>query len=153
VLPNTDMALGWATLFNMLIEAGVDLPVPQALDDAMLLRTLSDVINGLKALRVFLQDTNHLDDRALYNKLWCEVLREECQLLNPADRAPLWLGMVDGDSDQEIETYLQHYATPADRAAWVRDFPDEALPPHAKPPHDRDRHLPGATSAMDDPRL
>ena len=153
VLPDTDMALGWATLFNMLIEAGVALPVPQALDDATLTRTLAEVIHSLETLRLFLQNTNHLDDRALYTKLWCEVLREECQILNPPDRTALWLDMVDGDTDEEIETYLQHYASPSDRAAWARDFPDESLPPHAKPPYDRDRHLPGATSATDDPRV
>lgn len=152
VLQNPDLALGWATLFNMLIDDGVELPVPQALDDAALTRQLAEVILGLERLRVFLQNTNHLDDRALYTKLWCEELREECQIMNPADRTALWLDMVDGVSDEAIVTYLQHYASPSDRAAWARDFPDESLPPHSKPPFDRDRHLPGACSATDDPR-
>ncbi len=153
VLPDSETPFGWATLFNLLIEAGVSLPVPQALDDAEMARTIEALIRGLETLRVFLQNTNHLDDCALYTKLWSEVLREECQILNPTDRTTLWLDMVDGDSDEEIETYLSCYASPSDRAAWARDFPDESLPPHVKPPYDRDRHLPGATSAIDDPRV
>ncbi len=153
VLPGSETPFGWATLFNLLIEAGVSLPVPQALDDAATARTLAVLIGGLERLRIFLQNTNHLDDRALYTKLWAEVLREEWQIVNPPDRTTLWLDMVDGDTDEEIETYLRCYASPADRAAWARDFPDECLPPHAQPPYDRDRHLPGAASALDDPRV
>src|SRR5215213_4011358 len=65
------------TQFQQLREAGIELPEPDSIPDADLRTKLWEVIAGLEKLRAFLHQTNHLDDRALYSKLWHEVLRVE----------------------------------------------------------------------------
>jgi hypothetical protein len=54
------------TYFQQLIDAGIQLPDPDSVSDTDLRTKLWEVIAGLEKLRVFLEHTNHLDDRGLY---------------------------------------------------------------------------------------
>jgi hypothetical protein len=38
--------------------------------------------------------------------------------------------------------YHKFYASEESRQRWLRDFPDEPMPPHEDPPYDRDGNLP-----------
>ncbi len=132
----------WTTNFQQLVEAGAELPEPEALADAALGAKLWEVIDRLAALRVFLSDTDHLSDRELYTALWHEVLREETQSLVDDPDTACHVSLVGTGSDADNRAYLTYYADDADRDHWREQFPDDELPPREAPPYDRDRLLP-----------
>jgi hypothetical protein len=121
--------------FNQLQELGIELPAPDQLNEVELSTKLWEVIHGLARLNVFISQTDHLNDRELYNHLWHDSLRE------------IWTSHIDllgSGSDEDNELYLKFYADDEDRERWGRDFPDDLIPPHVDPPYDRDRTLPRA---------
>jgi hypothetical protein len=132
----------WTTNFQQLVEAGVELPEPEALADAALGAKLWEVIDRLAAIRVFLSDTDHLSDRELYTALWHEVLREETRAIGDDPAAAYHVSLVGTGSDEDNRAYLTYYADDADREHWRASFPGEELPPRKEPPFDRDRLLP-----------
>lgn len=132
----------WTTNFQQLVEAGVELPEPEALADAALSAKLWEVIDRLAAMRVFLSDTDHLSDRELYTALWRDVLREETQALDHDPDSAYHVSLVDSGSEADTQNYLRYYADEDARGYWRKDFPDEELPPRETPPFDRDRLLP-----------
>jgi hypothetical protein len=128
--------------FQQLIEAGIALPNPDALDDRQLTSVLWSVIQALGEMRVFLSDTDHLSDRELYTELWSDVLREEGPML-PDDPWSAWhIQLLGRGGERESYLYLKYYADEEWRQRWLEEFPDDEMPPHEDPPYDRDRHLP-----------
>lgn len=128
------------TDFQRLVDAGVELPDPDGIDDNVLPGKLQEVIRGLAELSVFLDWTDHLSDRELYEKLWRLILREEHEVLSGG-----WNSFVDvlGDgTDESMDLYLRYYASEQDRQYWRAKFPSMPMPAHQQAPYDRDRHLP-----------
>jgi hypothetical protein len=130
--------------FDRLIEAGVNLPEPDALTDAALTAKLWEVIERLAEMHVFLSSTNHLSDRELYTELWSDSLRE----LNPAmpfeEYGNCHLDILGGCSEEDMYLYYKYYADEENRRDWQQRWPDDEMPPHEDPPYDRDRRLPKA---------
>lgn len=130
------------TDFARLIDAGLALPEPEAMDDQQLTTVLWSVIQALGAMGVFLSDTNHLSDRELYTVLWRDVLREEIPML-PEDPGSAWhIQLLARGGQEESYLYLKYYADEEERRHWLEQFPDYEMPAHEDPPYDRDRHLP-----------
>jgi hypothetical protein len=130
------------TDFAPITEAGIDLPNPEALDDAQLALKLWEVVGALAAMRVFISETDHLSDRELYHELWHRHLREERPNL-PATPASAWhVSPLGGRSETDTQQYLKYYADEDWRQHWLGEFPNCAMPAHEDPPFDRDRHLP-----------
>jgi len=129
------------TQFQQLVENGVDLPVPDSLDETRVHTTLWAVINGLARLRTYLSETDHLSERELYAKLWNDVLREEVPAI---DEIGFWhhVGLLSNGGELETTLYLKYFADEGYRSDWLEQFPDYAMPSHEEPPHDRDRILP-----------
>jgi len=71
------------TNLEQLRNLGVHVPAADDLDDAQLGERLWAVIHGLARLQIYLLDTEHLDDRALYERLEQQVLREEVREVPP----------------------------------------------------------------------
>ena len=130
------------TRFVQLNEAGVALPPPDSLSDAGLHEKLWEVINKLAELRVFLYHTDHLGDRELYALLWHDLLREETTIMPPTPDSACHLDVIGSGSEEDIEMSLKYYCDEEERACWLEQFPEDAIPDHENPPYDRDRHLP-----------
>ena len=60
---------------RLLSGCGGSAPDPDAINDADIGAKLWEVIAGLSRLRVYLDQTDHLNDRELYATLWRDVLR------------------------------------------------------------------------------
>lgn len=125
----------WTTSFDQLVQSGMELPAPEALDDSQLSAKLWEVIRGLAMLRTFLYSTDHLSDRELYEELWHEVLREETPDMPVNEDSACHIDLVGSGSEQDNELYLRYYAD-------EEDWPNDVMPEHEALPYDRDRHLP-----------
>jgi len=118
-------------------------PAPEAVDNAQLRGRLWELIYALAGRRIFLDHTDHLDDRGLYE--WLDAfLDEECADCPPEAETNYRVDVSDQGSgtDRGIETWLRYYADATGRQQWADDFPKDHIPPAEKPPHDRDRFLP-----------
>lgn len=129
-------------LFDALQESGIQMPEPEALDDAALHAKLWEVVAALAARSAYLYHTDHLSDRALYELLYHELLREEGPILPPGSGWNQHLDVLGGCSEEDIEIGLRYYDSEETRQHWASDFPDLVIPPHEDPPFDRDRLLP-----------
>ena len=129
------------TNFQQLIDAGLELPAPESLDDESLAAKLWEVIDGLAKLRVFISETDHLSDRALYTALWRDVLRQETEAIS--DEYSAWhVDLLGTGSEPDTSLYLKYYADEDFRQHWLKEFPDYVMPDHEDPPYDRDTRLP-----------
>jgi hypothetical protein len=130
------------TNFQQLLDAGVALPQAHELDDQQLAQKVWEVIEALARVRVFLSETDHLNDRELYELLWRDVLRQEIP------DVPLWpteashIDLLGSGDERATHLYLKYYADEPEREYWLRDFPDYDMPTHEEPPYDRDSRLP-----------
>jgi len=130
------------TRFAQLVDAGVELPAPDSLDDVMVHRKLWEVIGKLGEFGVYLDHTNHLNDRELYAILWDDLLRQEDVILPPDPRSACYLDILGRCSEEDITLTHKYYSDEAEREMWREEFPNDPMPDHEDPPHDRDRHLP-----------
>ena len=141
----------FTTDFDKLIQRGVQLPEPATLDDGALTAKLWEVINALAMLRTFLERTDHLSDRELYEFLWKRGLREETPI-EPFDATEAFhLDVLGGCSDEDLHLNLKYYADEDERRGWAKDWPEDPMPAHEDLPYDRDRHLPEPDYALRKP--
>lgn len=141
----------FTTDFDKLIQRGVQLPEPAALDDVALTAKLWQVINALAMLHTFLDRTDHLSDRELYEYLWKRGLREETPIEPLDTNEVVHLDVLGGCSDENIHLNLKYYADEDERRDWAKRWPEEPIPAHEDLPYDRDRHLPQPDYAFGKP--
>lgn len=128
------------SLLQHLENAGLEIPAPDQLDQTALTAKLDEMIQRMATLGVYLLNTNHLNDRELYEYLYHNALREDAVLF---PENPSYAYMIDlTGSDEDTQTYLKYYADEEHRKQWARDWPDDPLPQHEDPPFNRDSSLP-----------
>ncbi len=132
--------------FDVLLDSGISLPPASELSETELSAKLSEVINALSLLAIYLESTDHLSDCELYTLLCEDVLREETifqsgEMMN----MNCHIDLVSSGSKADTDLYLKYYADDDDRAFWLKDFPDDVLPSQEPLPFDRDRQLPKPT--------
>jgi hypothetical protein len=132
------------TIFNFLENAGFELPEADTLDDEALSTKLLELIHRLASFGVYLDNTNHLSDRDLYQYLFDEGLREEATLFPENPGYAFVIDLTGSGSVEDMQIYLKHYADEDFRQRWAKDWPDDPMPEHEDPPYDRDRLLPGS---------
>jgi hypothetical protein len=130
---------------DVLRANGVEIPDEDSLDDAALHERLWILIHAMAGIGMYLESTDHLNDRELYRHLVTEALVEETMLPLSANGA--WhLSPIGGCSEEDLEVYYRFYADEEDRRLLAVDGVE--LPPHETLPHDRDRLLPQPTYGM-----
>ena len=104
---------------------------------------LDRLINHLAFLGIYVEHTDHLDDRQFYTWL-TDSSTLEIALPPPDGARAVHLDVIGGCSERGDTIFLAHYATAAERRQWKKEFPDERLPARTPPPHHRDALLPKA---------
>jgi hypothetical protein len=130
------------TLFTLLENAGLEIRMPDQLEDATLPTRLKEIIDRMAAMGAYLLHTNHLSDRELYEYLYRDGLREEAVLFPENPSYAYMIDLTGSGSDEDNAKYLKYYADEEHRQRWAQDWPDDPIPSHKNPPFDRDRFLP-----------
>jgi hypothetical protein len=130
------------SLLRLLENAALEIPAPDQLDDTSLTAKLQDVIQRMATLGAYLLHTNHLSDRALYEYLYHDGLREEAVLFPENPSYAYMIDLTGSGSDEDNLIYLKYYADEEHRKQWALDWPDDPMPQHEDPPFDRDSSLP-----------
>ncbi len=125
------------TLRQQLAESGYGLPSEEP---PSITRELWTLIRQLAFIGVYVENTDHLDDRELYH--WLVQQIDEPTRFPQSVGFAMHLDVIGSGSDDDNRLYLTYYASDEDRATWQSEFPSEELPEHGVPPHDRDRYLP-----------
>lgn len=127
---------------KLLITDGVSLPSSQGLTDDDVHQKLWEVIRGLSDRQVYLYNTDHLDDRGLYDLLWLDLLNGDTIDISDQPDSAYHLDVLGSGSEQDIKTYLKYYADDDERREWSHELAEDEIPEPALPPYDRDRFLP-----------
>lgn len=93
-------------------------------------------------MRCFLDNTDHLNDRELYEWLWSSGLREETPDHSMMPDAAWHTSPLGAGDAGDTEIWFKYYATENERQQWYLDFPNDPTPKHTALPFDRDRYLP-----------
>jgi hypothetical protein len=124
-----------------LARHGLIFAPPKTLSPAELPNELRRLIDALAFARVFLSSTNHLNDEALYLRLYDKVLEaDEPDVPRYEDQAFHW-DLCEAWSDHHT-AWLSYYASEEDREEHLESFPERPLPPSLPCPCDRDCTLP-----------
>ena len=130
------------SLLRLLETSGLEVPPPDQLDDESLTIKLKDVIERMASLGAYLLHTDHLSDRALYEYLYLDGLREEAVLFPENPSYAYMIDLTGSGSEEDNLIYLKYYADEQYRRQWASDWPDDSIPDAEPPPFDRDRFLP-----------
>ena len=130
------------SLLRLLENSGMEVPPADRFDDEHLTLKLKQLIERMATLGVYLVHTDHLSDRALYEYLYHDGLREEAVLFPENSSYAYMIDLTGSGSDEDNQLYLKYYADEQFRRQWASDWPDDPLPEHEAPPFDRDRFLP-----------
>jgi hypothetical protein len=130
------------SLFRLLENSGQVLPPPVDLNDDTITTKVSEIVSAMASMGSYLLHTNHLSDRALYEYLYNDGLREEAVLFPENPSYAYMIDLTGSGSEEDNQIYLKYYADEEHRKQWSRDWPDDTVPEHEEPPFDRDRHLP-----------
>ena len=127
-------------LRDTLRDSGVVVPNPEELRDEDLSGKLWEVIHGLLALGVSIDNTDHLSDRELYTLLYTDTLDDE--LVIGFERG-MHIDMTEyADYEESLRTYLKYYASEKERRDYAKSFPDLDIPARCEPPKRRDHLIP-----------
>jgi hypothetical protein len=130
------------SLLQLLENSGMEVPPPEPLDDESLTIKLNEIVARMASLGAYLLHTDHLSDRALYEYLYHDGLREEAVLFPENPSYAYMIDLTGSGSEEDNQIYLKYYADEEYRRQWASDWPDDSVPDHEPPPFDRDRFLP-----------
>jgi hypothetical protein len=130
------------SLLKLLENSGLEIPAPDNFDDESLTIKLKEIVERMASVGAYLMHTNHLSDRALYEYLFHEGLREEAVLFPENPSYAYVLDLTGSGSEEDNQIFLKYYADEKYRVQWATDWPDDRIPEHEDPPFDRDRFLP-----------
>jgi hypothetical protein len=130
------------SLLRLLENSGMHVPSPDQFDDDSLTIKLKEIIERMASLGAYVLHTNHLSDRALYEYLYHDGLREEAVLFPENASYAYMIDLTGSGSEEDNQIFLKYYADENYRQQWASDWPDDNIPDQEDPPFDRDRFLP-----------
>jgi hypothetical protein len=131
------------SLLRLLENSGLEVPAPDQFDDNdTLTAKLKQIVERMATLGAYLLHTNHLSDRALYEYLYHDGLREEAVLFPENPSYAYMIDLTGSGSEEDNQIFLKYYADENYRQQWASDWPADNIPDHENPPFDRDRFLP-----------
>ena len=130
------------SLLRLLENSGLEVPPPDQFDDDALTAKLKEIIERMASLGAYLLHTNHRSDRALYEYLYHDGLREEAVLFPENPSYAYMIDLTGSGSEEDNQTFLKYYADEQYRQQWASDWPADNMPDHEDAPFDRDRFLP-----------
>ena len=130
------------SLLRLLENSGLEVPPPDQFDDDTLTVKLKAIIERMATLGAYLLHTNHLSDRALYEYLYHDGLREEAVLFPENPSYAYMIDLTGSGSEEDNQIFLRYYADENYRQQWASDWPADNIPDREVPPFDRDRFLP-----------
>lgn len=130
------------SLFQLIENSGLQIPPPEDLDNHLLTNKLTEIIARMASLGSYVMHTNHLSDRALYEYLYHDGLREEAVLFPENPSYAYMIDLTGSGSHEDNQVFLKYYADDVYRQQWATDWPDDPMPDREIPPFDRDRFLP-----------
>jgi hypothetical protein len=130
------------SLLRLIENSGLEVPAPDQLDDDTLTIKLKQIIERMATLGAYLLHTNHLSNRALYEYLYHDGLREEAVLFPENASYAYMIDLTGSGSEEDNQIFLKYYADENYRHQWASDWPDDNMPEHEDAPFDRDRFLP-----------
>jgi hypothetical protein len=130
------------SLFRLIENSGLKIPAPDDLGPEALTTKLSEIIARMASLGAYVLHTNHLSDRALYEYLYHDGLREEAVLFPENPSYAYMIDLTGSGSHEDNQVFLKYYADEQYRQQWATDWPDDPMPEREVPPFDRDRFLP-----------
>jgi hypothetical protein len=130
------------SLFQLLENCGLEIVPPDQLDEETLRLKLKELIDRMASMGAYLLHTDHLSDRALYEYLYNDGLREEAVLFPENPSYAYMIDLVGSGSEEDNQIFLKYYAEEKHREQWANDWPADLIPDRAERPFDRDRFLP-----------
>ncbi len=130
------------SLLQLLENSGLEIAPPDQVDEETLGFKLKDIINRMASMGAYLLHTDHLSDRALYEYLYHDGLREEAVLFPENPSYAYMIDLVGSGSEEDNQTFLKYYADEQHREQWASDWPNDHMPDREELPFDRDRFLP-----------
>ena len=126
---------------DFLEARGVALPPAEELSDDELHDSLWSLIRDMADIGMFLQSTDHLSDRQLYEHLTKESLLVRTFLAPDNIMFGEHIDIIGGFSNDDIRIYLTYYANEEERESFREGFEGD-FPKSLPRPNDRDRLLP-----------
>jgi hypothetical protein len=130
------------SLLQLLENSGLEVVPPDQLDAETLNAKLIETIDRMASMGAYLMHTDHLSDRALYEYLYHDGLREEAVLFPENPSYAYMIDLVGSGSEEDNQIFLKYYADEKYREQWASDWPADVIPDREERPFDRDRFLP-----------
>jgi len=130
------------SLLQLLENSGLEVVPPDQLDAETLNAKLKETIDRMASMGAYLMHTDHLSDRALYEYLYHDGLREEAVLFPENPSYAYMIDLVGSGSEEDNQIFLKYYADEKYREQWASDWPADVTPDREERPFDRDRFLP-----------
>ena len=132
----------WLPACELLRRLGFEPPPPSAVDDFELRGRLWEMIYAMAGRRIYLYHADHLSDRELYVWLHDQWLADEVADIPPQAEWNCHVDVSESSTGKDPMIWLRYYAGEEERAEWAVECPEDAVPPHENPAHQRDRWLP-----------
>ena len=132
----------WTPPAQQLAAQNIPLLPPAEITDETLTPILWERLHNLSLQGFYILHSDHFSDRELYAELWQRGLRDPAHLPGRNPRGGWYHDFLGSWGDAQMQLWLRHYATDAERAKHAKEFPKQKLPPKENPISHRDWHLP-----------